>query len=62
MLRLPRDLDPPAPGFLAELADPAPGRDGPFGSGATAPCARLYTLDENNKIKTEQVIFYVAQG
>ena len=35
---------------------------GPFGSGTTAPCARLYTLDENNKIKTEQVIFYVAQG
>ena len=35
---------------------------GPFGQGATAPCARLYALDENNKIKTEQVIFYVAQG
>ena len=35
---------------------------GPFGAGATAPCARLYALDENNKIKTEQVIFYVAQG
>jgi len=35
---------------------------GPFGSGTTAPCARLYTLDENNKIKTERVIFYVAQG
>jgi len=35
---------------------------GPFGSGATAPCARLYALDENDKIKTEQVIFYVAQG
>ena len=35
---------------------------GPFGTGATAPCARLYALDENNKIKTEQVIFYVAQG
>ena len=35
---------------------------GPFGAGATAPCARLYLLDENNKIKTEQVIFYVAQG
>jgi SnoaL-like domain len=33
---------------------------GPFGAGATAPCARLYLLDENNKIKTEQVIFYVA--
>ena len=35
---------------------------GPFGAGATAPCARLYALDENNKIKAEQVIFYVAQG
>ena len=33
---------------------------GPFGSGATAPCARLYVVDDNNKIKTEQVIFYVA--
>ena len=35
---------------------------GPIGSGVSAPCARLYALDENNKIKTEQVIFYVAQG
>ena len=35
---------------------------GPFGAGATAPCARLYRLDDNNKIKTEQVIFYVAQN
>ena len=34
---------------------------GPFGAGATAPCARLYLLDENSKIKTEHVIFYVAQ-
>lgn len=34
---------------------------GPFGAGVTAPCARLYLLDENSKIKTEQVIFYVAQ-
>jgi len=33
---------------------------GPFGAGATAPCARLYVLDDDNKIKTEQVIFYVA--
>ena len=33
---------------------------GPFGAGANAPCARLYLLDENNKIKTEHVIFYVA--
>jgi hypothetical protein len=35
---------------------------GPFGTGATAPCARLYLLDDNDKIKTEHVIFYVAQS
>jgi SnoaL-like protein len=29
---------------------------------ATLPGARLYLLDENNKIKTEHVIFYAAQG
>jgi hypothetical protein len=34
---------------------------GPFGDGVTAPCARLYRLDENNKIKTEHVIFYLAR-
>jgi hypothetical protein len=34
-----------------------------FGAGkATQPGARLYLLDENNKIKTEHVIFYAAQG
>ena len=33
---------------------------GPFGAGATAPCARLYVLDDDNKIKTEHVIFYVT--
>jgi hypothetical protein len=33
---------------------------GPFGAGANAPCSRVYLLDENNKIKTEHVIFYVA--
>jgi len=33
---------------------------GPFGTGITAPCARLYLI-ENGKIKTEQVIFYLAQ-
>src|SRR5215467_4345294 len=33
---------------------------GPFGPGAAAPGARLYHLDDNNKIQTEQVIFYVA--
>jgi SnoaL-like domain len=34
-----------------------------FGAGkATLPGARLYQLDENQKIKQEQVIFYAAQG
>lgn len=33
---------------------------GPFGAGAHAPCARLY-LVEDDKIKIEQVIFYVSQ-
>ncbi len=34
-----------------------------FGAGkATSPGARLYLLDDDNKIKTEHVIFYVAQG
>jgi hypothetical protein len=33
-----------------------------FGSSkATLPGARLYRLDDNNKIKTEHVIFYAAQ-
>jgi hypothetical protein len=33
-----------------------------FGAGkATLPAARLYLVDENQKIKTEQVIFYAAQ-
>ena len=33
-----------------------------FGAGkATLPGARLYLLDENDKIKAEQVIFYAAQ-
>jgi SnoaL-like domain len=31
------------------------------GRKATLPGARLYLLDDNNKIKTEQVIFYAAQ-
>ena len=34
---------------------------GPFGQGRQAPCARLY-LVENGKIKTEQVVFYVARA
>ena len=33
---------------------------GPFGEGTTAPCARLYLIDDNGKIQTEQVIFYLA--
>ena len=34
-----------------------------FGAGkATLPGARLYLLDDNNKIKTEHVIFYTAQA
>ena len=33
-----------------------------FGAGTvTLPGARLYLLDEDNKIKTEHVIFYTAQ-
>jgi len=31
------------------------------GGKATLPGARLYRLDENNKIKTEHVIFYAAE-
>ena len=34
---------------------------GPFGAGTTAPCARQYLIDDNGKIKTEQVIFHLAQ-
>jgi hypothetical protein len=34
-----------------------------FGGGKTTlPGARLYLLDENNKIKTEHVIFYAAEN
>ena len=35
---------------------------GPFGEGTTAPCARLYLIDDDGKIKTEHVVFYLAQG
>ena len=35
---------------------------GPFGEGTTAPCARLYLIDDDGKIQTEQVVFYVAQA
>jgi hypothetical protein len=34
---------------------------GPFGAGTTAPCARMYLIDDNGNIATEQVIFYLAQ-
>jgi hypothetical protein len=36
-----------------------------FGPGApkmTLPAARLYLIDDNKKIKSEQVIFYAAEG
>jgi hypothetical protein len=37
--------------------------DADFGAGkVTLPGARLYLLDDNNKIKTEHVIFYAAQN
>ena len=35
---------------------------GPFGEGTTAPCARLYLIDDDGKIKAEQVVFYLAQA
>jgi hypothetical protein len=35
---------------------------GPFGEGAMLTGARLYLLDEDDKIEAEQVIFFVAQG
>ena len=35
---------------------------GPFGEGTTAPCGRLYLIDDNGKIQTEQVVFYLAQA
>jgi ketosteroid isomerase-like protein len=33
----------------------------PAGPAVSAPCARLY-LVEDGKIKTEQIVFYVSQG
>jgi len=33
---------------------------GPFGAGVHAPCARLYQTDAEGKIRTEQIVFYVA--
>jgi hypothetical protein len=33
---------------------------GPSGSNVTLPAARLYLLDEDNKIKAEQVVFFAT--
>lgn len=63
--------DPIVPGSVRELASAGDERNallmldlrvagGPFGAGASAPCSRLY-LVEDGKIKAEQVIFYVGQ-
>ncbi len=58
------------PGSLRILASTGDGRNAllmltvqaDFGGGkVTLPGARLYLFDDNNKIKTEQVIFYAAQ-
>jgi hypothetical protein len=35
---------------------------GPFGQGTTAPCARLYLIDDDGQIQAEQVVFYLAQA
>ena len=65
--------DPIVPGSVRELG--AVGDDhtalflldremagGPFGAGVHAPCARLYQTDTDGKIRTEQIVFYVAGG
>ena len=65
--------EPIVPGSVSVLASTGDDRNallllslamagGPFGEGTTAPCARLYLIDDNGKIKTEQVVFYLAQG
>lgn len=62
---------PVVPGSVKVLASTGDGRNallllvltmagGPFGAGTTAPCARLYLIDDHGKIKAEQVVFYVA--
>jgi len=60
-----------APGSLRILASVGDERnallmltvEADFGAGkATLPGARLYLLDENNKIKTEHVVFYAAES
>jgi hypothetical protein len=35
---------------------------GPGGAKVTLPAARLYLLDEDDKIEAEQVIFFASQG
>jgi hypothetical protein len=64
--------EPIVPGSVSVLASTGDDRNallllsltmvgGPFGEGTTAPCARLYLIDDNGKIKNEQVVFYLAQ-
>jgi SnoaL-like domain len=64
--------EPIVPGSVTVLASTGDDRNallllsptmagGPFGDGTTAPCARLYLIDDNGKIKSEQVVFYLAQ-
>jgi SnoaL-like domain len=64
--------EPIVPGSVRELASVGDERNalltldlkvagGPSGQGAPAPCARLYRV-EDGRIKTEQVIFYVARA
>ena len=64
--------EPIVPGSVTVLASTGDDRNallllsptmagGPFGGGTTAPCARLYLIDDNGKIKSEQVVFYLAQ-
>jgi hypothetical protein len=64
--------EPIVPGSVTVLANTGDERNallllsptmagGPFGDGTTAPCARLYLIDDNGKIKSEQVVFYLAQ-
>jgi hypothetical protein len=64
--------EPVVPGSVSVLASTGDDRNalllltltmagGPFGTGTTAPCARLYLIDDNGKITAEQVVFYLAR-
>ena len=64
--------EPIVPGSVTVLASSGDDRNallllsptmagGPFGDGTAAPCARLYLIGDNGKIKSEQVVFYLAQ-